>query len=315
MASGGDGAPSGADGGVDAANVLPAFAEPAILAPAQPSPRALALDAVDVVWMNDTSPGAVKIARAPRRISSPQGAALAVYGDSVANNGAGLVVTPSVVFWSCYTGEHSVCSSTKTGAAFTPFSTEKLGVSAWGTGVAYGTALYLGASNGVAVTQTTEMTTVTKLDPTAVSFLCADATDLFFVRGTQIVRMSKSGSATAIAVVADAQVGVVGLVLDAQRLYWVVDAGEVRSIDKGASAGAPRTLASAQAGPSSLAIDSASVYWANAVDGTIARVAKDGGAVTTVASSQTTPRLLVGDEAGLAWVNANGDVMGILRRQ
>ncbi|MBK6691814.1 MAG: hypothetical protein IPG50_06355 [Myxococcales bacterium] len=310
-----DGGPIGSpdDGATDAAPQAPLFELPVVLAPAQFSPRSLALDADDVVWMN-TAKASAAIARATRRPAGTQGSALTVYAGAVLNDGIGLVLTPGGVFWSCITGEHSVCTAAKTGATFNVVSTESSGVGKWASGVAYGATLYLASSTGIASIPTDLSAPAVKLEPSVVTFPVADASSLYFLQGSQVSRMAKAGSPSVIDVVAGAQVGVRGLVLDASRLYWVVDSGNVLAIDKGASAGAPLVLASGQSGPSSVAIDSGYVYWANAADGTIARVAKGGGPVVTIAQGQVAPSQLVADDAGLAWVNANGDVVGMRRK-
>jgi hypothetical protein len=95
-----------------------------------------------------------------------------------------------------------------------------------------------------------------------VSFLRADDASLYFVRGKQVTRMSKAGSADSIAVVADAQSEVRDLAIDGTRLYWALDSGKVLAIDKTATVGIPSELASGQAGPSSIALDTDRVYCA-----------------------------------------------------
>lgn len=295
------------DGGVG-----PSFGPPVVLAPAQTGLRGLAMDATDVFLTDgQTNTGGI-VRRATRRPTSAVGAAVAIVTATFGVTGTGLAVTTKGLFYSCYNGSWSICFVAKGGGTPKPFITEGTGLAGWDHIAPYGAGLWVTAPSGT-WTFADDLTGLTRTSLATGTFPNVDAASVYVASANQIQRLGKVADA-GIDVVADQQLAIRGLALDATTLYWALEGGQILAIDKTATVGTPRVLATGQAGPSSLAIDTDGVYFTNAGDGTVARVPKAGGPVQIVARDQAAPRALRADDAGLVWVNSTGDVVGVLKR-
>lgn len=306
---GSDEVSAGGEAGAADASSSPAFGDPVILAKGLTDVKGMGSDANDV-FLTMASAGPTNLRRATRRPVSATGAAVTILDQGPGVAGTGLVVATKGLYWPCYGGSPSLCFVDKGGSGLKVVNTGAL--SGWDRGTVYGASLYLFSASGTWAVQD-DLTGLVRLTNATGANGCVDASSIYVTANNQILRIRKEADA-GLEVVADAQLAVRGLALDATTLYWALEGGQVLAIDKTATVGTPRVLASGQAGPSSIAIDTDSVYFTNGGDGTVVRVPKAGGPTQTVASGQSAPRNLRADDAGLVWLDANGDLVGALKR-
>jgi hypothetical protein len=96
------------------------------------------------------------------------------------------------------------------------------------------------------------------------------------------------------------------IALDADRVYWVTESGQVQVRQKN-GLGTTVTLAQDQENPISIVVDDRYVYWTNGVlGGDVRRMLKTGsGSVETIAKAQALPNGLTQDCTAIYWTNQN----------
>ena len=188
------------------ASSSPAYGPLVVLAPAQPDVRSIVLDDSFAYWIHASGPS--RVSRATRRPQGDGGAALVVVTATAAGfNGAGMALASTTLFGA---------GRDPSGNVGAIFACDKLGGNLkfyWSNDVngassvaASGTALFIagtGGSDPVKLGNQDGTGALTSLGGVGASVLRADASNLYFVRGSQILRMSKGGEAAGLSVVAD----------------------------------------------------------------------------------------------------------------
>jgi hypothetical protein len=277
-------------------------------------PTEMAVDATNIYWI--TNAGSVmtcKIASCPvpTPLVTGQGALSAIAVDA------------SYVYWTVFGtaangyADGAIMRASKTGTNITKLAenqTKPSGLASDGTNVYWAEQSVAGNVSTCAVggcALTPPVISPARPSPAA---LRADSTRLFWAdqNSGEIVTTLKTADAGAPLPLAQGQGTVVGMALDADRVYWgqFASAGKILTVRKDGTG--TLELAAGQGWPESLAVDATRIYWTTStptLPGSVVSADKATGAnpkvLATVAPFRVA-RSLVVDAASLYWVENGG---------
>lgn len=312
--SNGDGAPTHNDEKKDASSPV-TLGSAYKLATVGGTPRTIAIDKDYVYWHNTS--GSRDLMRVERRRPSDAGDAGGPTSlRSVEYGVSGVVVTGTkIALTQAAFGSYSLAIFQRDGN-----SSASVGAPIMTTGApvpanrlsSYGETLFAYNEQAIYSASNQGGSGIILLQNSSVSYLTVDASNVYFVSGTNLVRMPKSGADAGTTIVASVGAGVRGTAVDDARVYWIDDGGQILAVDKTASNGTPQILASEQAGPSSIALDSTGIFWTNAVGGTVMRIPKEGGEPVVV-TGQPAASLIAADDNGAVWLRDGTEIIALPR--
>jgi hypothetical protein len=271
--------------------------QPVVLAAGPGSAYAIAVDATDVYWTNDS--GTIM------KVPLAGGATTTVASGQ--NSPRGIAVDATSVYWTTYIGG-TVMKAPRGGGAPTTLASGQsfpltMAVDAtsvyWVNWTNPGTVMKIPLGGGAPKTLASGQN---RPDGIAV-----DATSVYWTNdanpGTVMKAPLGGGAST---MLASGQNFPQAMAVDATSVYWVnVSDGTLMKVPIGG--GAATTLATGQSSPIGLAVDATSVYWVNFTDpGTVMKVPLGGGAPTTIASAQKIPFAIAVDTTSVYWTNPGG---------
>ncbi|AUX26362.1 hypothetical protein SOCEGT47_069230 [Sorangium cellulosum] len=236
------------------------------IAVAQPVPRGLAIDDVNVYWANS---GDGTVMRAPK-----------AGGDAVPfaseQSPQDIAVDGTYVYWTNFNGQVMKAPVDGSGAPIELFAGPQTpdGIGLDGAHV-YWVNRTDGEVRRAPIDGPGTASALLHDGPANATDIAVDATHVYWTNFEtgEVLKLSKDGSDSAPTVIAGGESSPFGVAVDSAFVYWANNgSGEVRRAPL--EGGAAATIATGQSGPRRIALDEAAIYWTNHNRGELMMLAK-----------------------------------------